>query len=420
MPHVYTEGDLKMDFKQKRWRNLAAAMLLALCSGIGYTWSVFQKPLMEDFDWALKAISLTFTIQVLVSTLAPVFIGKYQKVLGVRKYLWVGMGIYFAGLIATMFTSSIGYLYIMYGVVVGIGISMLYPCLMSYSTSLFPDKTGMASGLLACAYGGGSILWAPLAAYFTKQYGVLYVFGIFAVIFAVVMIPTSFLIDSVSADFNPQSDKKNKKSINAVSVKNYTWQEMLKTVKFYIILIALTLGATSGLMITGHASSMLQEIQKMTAEQAALLIGFISIFNSMGRLTFGFASDKFGRYNVMLALFSIIGFAMILLTKSSGNVFNGSLLAISACYGGFTSMFSPICADNFGMKNLSINYTFLYVAYGIAGVIGPQLAAWTKTVSGGYNLAFITVAAMSAVGLGLTFMLKIMNLKQTAIVRSRL
>ncbi len=173
-------------------------------------------------------------------------------------------------------------------------------------------------------------------------------------------------------------------------------------------------------MITGHASSMLQEIQKMTAEQAALLIGFISIFNSMGRLTFGFASDKFGRYNVMLALFSIIGFAMILLTKSSGNVFNGSLLAISACYGGFTSMFSPICADNFGMKNLSINYTFLYVAYGIAGVIGPQLAAWTKTVSGGYNLAFITVAAMSAVGLGLTFMLKIMNLKQTAIVRSRL
>lgn len=397
-----------MDYKNRRWRNLAAAMVLALCSGIGYTWSVFQKPLMENFNWALKTISLTFTIQILVSTLAPVFIGKYQKILGVRKYLWIGMGIYFAGLAATVFTSSIGYLYIVYGVVVGVGISMLYPCLMSYSTSLFPDKTGMASGLLACAYGGGSIIWAPLAAYFTKQYGVLYVFGILAAIFAVVMIPVSFLIEDVPADFNLQSDKKSKTN-NAVSVKDYTWQEMLKTGKFYIILIALTLGATAGLMISGHASSMLQEIQKMTPEQAAFLIGFISIFNALGRLGFGLASDKLGRYNVMLVLFTVIGCAMVLLTKSRGMVFNASLLAISSCYGGFTSMFSPICADNFGIKNLSINYAFLYVAYGIAGVIGPQLAAWTKTLSDGYDMAFMAVAVMSAAGFVLTMILKFLS-----------
>lgn len=397
-----------MDYKNIRWRNLAAAMVLALCSGIGYTWSVFQKPLMENFNWALKTISLTFTIQILVSTLAPVFIGKYQKILGVRKYLWIGMGIYFAGLAATVFTSSIGYLYIVYGVVVGVGISMLYPCLMSYSTSLFPDKTGMASGLLACAYGGGSIIWAPLAAYFTKQYGVLYVFGILAAIFAVVMIPVSFLIEDVPADFNLQSDKKSKTN-NAVSVKDYTWQEMLKTGKFYIILIALTLGATAGLMISGHASSMLQEIQKMTPEQAAFLIGFISIFNALGRLGFGLASDKLGRYNVMLVLFTVIGCAMVLLTKSRGMVFNASLLAISSCYGGFTSMFSPICADNFGIKNLSINYAFLYVAYGIAGVIGPQLAAWTKTLSDGYDMAFMAVAVMSAAGFVLTMILKFLS-----------
>ncbi len=396
-----------MEFIQKRWRYLAAAMLLALCSGIGYTWSVFQKPLMENFNWTLKTISLTFTIQVLVSTLAPVFIGRYQKVLGVRKYLWIGMIIYLAGLLATAFTSSIGYLYIMYGIIVGIGISMLYPCLMSYSTSLFPDKTGMASGLLACAYGGGSIIWAPLAAYFTERYGVLYVFGILAAIFAVVMIPTSFLIRGLPENLNLQPDKKNKKNLNVVSAENYTWKGMLKTGRFYIILTALTLGSTSGLMITGHASSMLQEVQKMTAEHAALLIGFISIFNALGRLIFGFVSDRVGRYNIMLVLFVVIGCSMVLLTRSEGMIFNGALLAISACYGGFTSMFSPICADNFGIKNLSINYAFLYVAYGIAGVIGPQLAAWTKTISGGYDLAFMTVAVMSTVGFGLTVLLKI-------------
>lgn len=65
-----------MDFEQKRWRHMIAAMIMALCAGIGYTWSVFQKPLMEHFEWTLQTISLTFTIQILVSTLAPVFLGK--------------------------------------------------------------------------------------------------------------------------------------------------------------------------------------------------------------------------------------------------------------------------------------------------------------------------------------------------------
>jgi len=123
-------------------------------------------------------------------------------------------------------------------------------------------------------------------------------------------------------------------------------------------------------------------------------------------LAFGFVSDRLGRYNVMMLLFAVIGSAMILLTRSSGFVFVGGMFAIASCYGGFTSMFSPICADNFGMKNLSVNYGFLYVAYGFAGVIGPQLAAQMKTISGGYNGAFMTVAVMSLIGLVLTLVLK--------------
>lgn len=401
-----------MDFEQKRWRYMIAAMVMALCAGIGYTWSVFQKPLMEHFNWNIQTISLTFTIQILVSTLAPVFIGKYQKTLGVKNYLRIGIAIYIAGLIATMFTSSIGYLYIIYGVVVGTGISMLYPCLMTYSSRLFPDKTGMAAGLLACSYGGGSIIWAPLAANFIGKHGALPVFGLFAAIFAVVMIPTSFLIKSVPDDFRPESKKK-KQGTKALATKDYTWQEMLKTSRYYFLVITLTLGATAGLMIMGHASTILQEVQNFTPEKAAVIIGFISIFNAFGRLTFGFVSDRLGRYPIMMLLFAIIGGSMLLLTKVEGPVFVIALFAISACYGGFSTMFSPICADNFGIKNLAMNYSFLYVAYGFAGVVGPQLAARTKAMGDGYNLAFMTVAVLSLVGFILTMYLKIESNKRT-------
>lgn len=392
---------------------MIAAMVLALCAGIGYTWSVFQKPLMEQFEWSIQTISLTFTTQILVSTLAPMVLGKYQKTLGVKNYIRVGVAIYVLGLIATTFTASIIYLYLIYGVVVGIGIAMLYPCLMSYSGRLFPDKPGMASGLLACAYGGGSIIWAPLAANFIGKHGALPVFGLFAVIFAVVMIPTTFLIKAIPDDFRPEPKKQKKAGSAGLNVRDYTWQEMIKTSRYYIIVITLTLGATSGLMIMGHASTILQEVQNFTPAKAAVVIGVISITNALGRLTFGFVSDRLGRYKVMLLLFAVIGGSMLLLTTASGNVFVAALFAISACYGGFTSMFSPICADNFGVKNLAFNYSFLYVAYGIAGVIGPQLAARTKAMGNGYNLAFMVVTVLSAVGFALTLYLQISSSRKT-------
>lgn len=394
-----------MDFEQKRWRYMMGAMLLALCSGIGYTWSVFQKPLMENFDWGLKTISLTFTIQVMVSTIAPIFLGKYQKTLGVKNYIRVGLSVYILGLIATMFTPSISYLYMVYGIIVGVGIAMLYPCLITYSTSLFPERTGMASGMLACAYGSGAVLWAPIAMFFMKRYGVLSVFGILAAIFAIVMIPTSFLIKEVPEDFRQKVSQGQEKKHHLVTV-DYTWQEMLKTSRYYILVLALTLAATAGLMITGHASSMLQEMQQVTAEQAAFIVGLFSVFNALGRLFFGYISDRVGRYEIMLLLFVIIGGSMLLLTKSMGPMFIILLMAISACYGGFTSMFSPICADNFGLKNLSVNYGFLYIAYGLAGIIGPQLAARVRVMSGGYNMAFLVVAGMSVVGFMLILSLK--------------
>jgi OFA family oxalate/formate antiporter-like MFS transporter len=395
-----------MNFEKKRWQYLIVSMILALCAGTGYTWSVFQNPIMNEFNWDLQAVSLTFTIQILTSTLAPVVLGKYQKILGVTNYLRIGTLIYILGLIATRFTNSLIYLYIIYGFVVGLGVSILYPCLMAYSGRLFPEKTGMAAGFLACAYGGGSILWAPIAANLIEKSGVMSVFGYFAIIFAVIMIPFTFLIKDIPDDFKPSINTKKDTKNSSLNNKDYTWKEMLKTTQYYLIIIVMTLGTTAGLMIMGHASSILQEMQNFTPSKSAYIVGIISIFNTFGRLFFGFISDKLGRYNIMIFMFSVIGISMFILTKTNNSLFIIALLCISACYGGFASMFSPICADNFGIKHLALNYSFVYIAYGFAGTIGPQLAAWMKTLGKGYNTAFVTVAVLSLIGIILILILK--------------
>ncbi|MFV0363502.1 MAG: OFA family MFS transporter [Suipraeoptans sp.] len=396
-----------MEFKNIRWRCMITAMILALFSGIGYAWSVFQTPLLDSFNWDLKTISLTFTIQVLTSTVSPIFLGKFQKKIGVANYLRIGIAVYSLGLIATRFTPAIMYLYVIFGVVVGIGIGMLYPCLVAYGTSLFPEKTGFASGLMAGSYGFGAVIWAPSATFLMKSFDVLMVFAILGLAFIVVMFPLSFLIKEVPEGYKDTFVVSKKKSVNAPSEIDYTWKDMLKSYKYYILVVVLTLGATAGLMITGHASGIMQQSLGFSQATAAMFVGFLSISNTAGRLILGPLSDKIGRYNTMIFQFAAIGIAMFILTMSGGTVFIIALLVISACYGGFTSMIAPVCADNFGLKYHAVNYTFLYVAYGLAGVVGPQLAASIKEASGGYTFAFLTVAAMSAVGLILVLFLKI-------------
>ncbi len=396
-----------MEFKQIRWRCMTAAMVLALFSGIGYAWSVFQGPLIQMFQWDLKTASLTFTIQVLTSTISPIFIGRYQKKIGVANYLRLGIVVYAAGLFATRFTPGITYLYLIFGVVVGIGLGMLYPCLVAYGTSLFPEKTGLASGLMAGSYGFGAVIWAPTATFFIKQYDVLTVFAILAVLFAAVMFPLTFLIKTVPEEFRQNTAGQKKAAGQSAAAVDYTWKEMLKSYRYYFILIVLTLGATAGLMVTGHASGIMQESLGFTAERAAVFVGLLSISNTSGRLILGPLSDRIGRYNTMMFQFTMIGISMLILTSASGGLFVAALLMISACYGGFTSMIAPVCADNFGLKYHAVNYTFLYMAYGFAGVIGPQLAAGIKSASGGYTYAFFTVAVMSAAGLLMVLFLKV-------------
>lgn len=396
-----------MEFAKKRWHCMIAAMILALFSGIGYAWSVFQSPIIELFGWSLSSVSLTFTIQVLVSTLSPVVVGRLQKKIGVANYLRVGVAVYAAGLIAMKFTSSVIYLYIVFGLIVGVGLGMLYPCLSAYGARLFPEKTGMASGMLAAAYGFGAVIWAPAASALMEQRSVLGVFVIFGIIFAVGMMPLTFLIKEPPTDFAMQKAVTKEKGRSQTSSVNYTWQEMLRSYRYYVLVVILTIGATAGLMITGHASGILQENLAMTAATAAIFVGLLSVSNAAGRLIFGMLSDRIGRYNMMMIQFVLITVAMVALTMISGSVFIIGLMLISACYGGFAAMISPACADNFGLKYHAINYNFVYIAYGIAGVLGPQLAAGIHATSGGYTQAFITVAVMSIVGLALVILLRV-------------
>jgi OFA family oxalate/formate antiporter-like MFS transporter len=73
------------------------------------------------------------------------------------------------------------------------------------------------------------------------------------------------------------------------------------------------------------------------------------------------------------------------------------VIAVYWCYGTQLSVFASTTADFYGTRNLGLNYGVLFTAWGVAGVLGPMIAAQVHDASGNYRYAFYAAAGLALV-----------------------
>lgn len=390
---------------------LAASVVINLCIGASYAWSVFQKPLIERFRWSTSATSLAFTISLAVVPLAMIVAGRIQDRLGPRRVLFVGGLLFGAGIIATGFAHSLTALYATYGITSGIGVGTIYACTVANTVKLFPDKRGLASGLVVAGFGSGAVLFAPLATWLIASYGVLVAFRILGAAYSIVVLASSLLVKTAPPDYAPEGWSPPTRAVGAAAAVDKNWKRMLGDPKFYILWCVYALGTISGLMIIAHASPFAQDIITLSPQAAAVAIGILALANTGGRIFWGAVSDKMGRLPTVVVMFALSGAAMLALAGISGWIgFVTVLIVVGLCFGGFMGIFPSITADVFGPRNLGVNYGVMFTAFGFAGVVGPRLAATVKELHHGeYTYAFLIAAALSLSGIVLTLFLLLTN-----------
>ena len=133
----------------QRWVTLVSCLVASLCAGFGYSWSVLLKPIGEDFGWGASAVSLSFTVLIVFAASTSIFVGKALQYLQPRTCLLSGAVVFGAGISCIGFVNSLGMLYGL-SMVAGVGLGIIYPgATMTNLIRYFPDKRGVASGLLA-------------------------------------------------------------------------------------------------------------------------------------------------------------------------------------------------------------------------------------------------------------------------------
>ena len=130
-------------FLGRRWLCMAAALVICICAGFGYAWSVLQNPIVTQFGWADSGVALAYTITVLCSTMAPLLFGSLIRRISTRLGVVVGAVLFGGGLLLTSFMNQLWQLYLFYGIISGLGVGFIYPSMMAYVVRLFPDRSGL-------------------------------------------------------------------------------------------------------------------------------------------------------------------------------------------------------------------------------------------------------------------------------------
>lgn len=405
-----------MNLDTKRWYFLAACVVINICIGFGYAWSVFQKPLMTHFQWEAAAVSLGFSIIMGVSALPQALAGKAQDHFSPRQIVLAGGVVFGTGVVCLGFVQSLLQLYVS-GILVGLGIGIVYPGTVANMVRFFPEKRGLVAGLLAAGMGSGAIVIAPLATVLIEVVGVLGTLKALGAIFLVTIGGLSRLIQTAPEGYTPASMGDQRKGMTQYG-KEKDWKEMLGDPLFYMLAGIFIFGPSAGIMIMGHASPIAQQLLGLSPRDASIIVGFIALANTIGRIFWGGISDKFGRYSVLIAMFIALGMALV--TLSQVNSYFGvivTLMVIGMCYGGFMGMMASVTADAFGTRHLGVNFGIMFLTLGIASVIGPRLAAViAQNNQGNYAEAFMIAASFSIVGILFTIGVLLKNRRSASLL----
>ena len=378
-----------------RWFILAAAILTNLSLGAGYAWSVFQKALLEanaSQGWVQAQTSLAFSISFAMVPIGMIIFGPKVDSLGSKKFVFLGGILFGAGMFATGFATSLPVLYLTYGIVLGLGIGSAYGASTSVATKWFPDKKGLAGGLTAAGFGLGPLIIGPLAKTLIASMGVYSTFKVLGIALLVVICCSSLVMEKAPAAAPVAGSS---------APAGKTHKEMLREGNFWLLWLIYILGATGGMMIIGSAAS-ISDQYKLVGE-ATLFVMLVSIANTFGRIFWGAVSDKIGRYPTVIAMFGAVagGLALTALFKGEGSILAIlGVMLVALSFGGFLGSFPGITAENWGVANVGTNYGWMFTAYGVAAIAGPQLGArLAQANKGDYSMAFYIVIGMALLGI---------------------
>jgi len=390
-----------------RWFQLVASLIaMIMIANLQYAWTLFVEPMQSATGWQRSDIQAAFTLFVLFQTWVQPCDGWLVDRLGPRWFITAAGVLCGVGWAGIGQATSLPMLYTAY-CVAGVGAAFVYSCSIGSALKWFKERRGLASGIMAAGFGGGTALFIPVIAWLIESRGYQAAFlatGLFQGV--VIVVVAQFLRHPPRQPVAAQPAA----AMGGASVgrRQFTTLEMLRTPQFYWMYLAFTLMSTGGLLVTANAGSMARS-WGLSVGVLTLAATLSPLANGGARVFWGWASDRLGRENTMVLTFTLQAVclcAVVMLGQFSGALFVATLVAVYFTWGQIYSLFPSLSGDYFGTHHATSNYAVLYTAKGVASIIGPWAGVLIFEQTGSWATGFYGSAAMALVAAGAALRLR--------------
>lgn len=398
---------------QIRWFYLVVGVVAMLFAGIIYAWSILKAPLAAEFGWSDSNLAVNFTLTMCFFCLGGTVGGLLAKRIGPKLTVILAAVLACAGFLLTarLNGSSVGLLYITYGLMSGLGIGMAYNVIISSVNAWFPDKKGTSSGALMMGFGASALVLGNLAGSLFENPAVGWrsTFTILGAALGVVLFIAGLIVRTPPAGLalpKPAATAGSRKE--DFELRDYTTGEMVRRFTFWRAFLCLAFLSAVGSTVISFAKDLSLSVGAEAA-LATTLVGVLSVCNGLGRILFGALFDMLGRRKTMLLAnaVAIIATAVTLLSVQAGSVplCVAGLCVTGISYGACPTISSAFTAAFYGAKFFPINFSvmnFNLMGASFIATAGSLLLGAT----GGYAAPFLLLLVLSLIALVLNVSIK--------------
>jgi MFS family permease len=403
------------------WIVLSTSIICLLGFGTWlYSFGVFLKPMCSEFGWTRAMTAGAYSLRSIEGGIASPIVGWAVDKYGARIVISVGAVISGLGFSLMVFVESLLGFYIIYGVILSIGMSaMLYIPAWTVVARWFVRRLSFALGILAVGAGLGGLICAPAVAHLITRYGWRMAFLVLGVTIWVVVIPLAMVVrnrpenmglspygrspDLTRDTASPGSTPEDKAASRQEPARDFTLGQALSSSSFWLLATAFFFQGVAHSVVTVHTVPALTDAG-FSMEVAALILGLVTLVSIVGRLGFGYLGDYLTKRYLFMVAYGLMGGGILALMQARDvemvYVFVG-LFGVG--FGGIVPLMPAIRTEYFGRTALGKIQGVMNPVSMIAGAMGPILAGHIFDTTGTYRASFMCTALGMFVAAGVIF-----------------
>ncbi|MBW2429376.1 MAG: MFS transporter [Deltaproteobacteria bacterium] len=391
--------------------NIVAAgfTIQAVCIGAMFAYGVFFKELQTEFGWSRATISGASSLAFFIMGAVGILAGRLNDRIGPRVLIVASAGFLGLGYLLMSRMQAPWQLYLLYGVMAGIGFSTHDIITLSTVARWFVKRRGLMSGIVKVGTGSGQLLGPMIATMLLALFGWRNSNLIIGAVILVALVAVAQLMrrDPQGMGLLPDggSDVANG-TASVVADQGFSLREALLMKQFWTLCVAEFAVLCCLLTVIVHIVPYARDLGLSPTIAAGVLstIGGVSI---LGRIVMGAANDRIGgRHSLIICLIVLFcGFIVLQLAAEAWMLFLFAAI-YGFAHGGFFTVVSPMVAELFGTDSHGLLFGIVLFSGTLGGAVGPLMAGRTFDLTGSYQMVFLVLSALTLIGFVLMILLR--------------